>query len=303
MTVCIAALCDRGQSVIVVADRMITSGLMIEFEHESPKIEKLCKQCFASTSGDALAHTELFDTVHQEIDELRQPSVEQVAECIKHAYQEVRQRRILERILRPRGISSLQMYYEIIGRLPGPLLEHIEFQISSYDYKIDILLAGRSYHKARIYQITDPGTSSCYDAIHFHAIGSGFNLAVASLIGSGFHCGIKLPEALMLLLDARQAAKNAPGVGDATDLAIITGDFDLMVKRERIAQLFALNESRRRGTNDWQNGVIEFIKQELAEAAALPPTVAQGANHGSNQEEPRAKTSDSGGVPGVSSAD
>ena len=193
MTVCIAALCDGGQSVVVAADRMVTSGLGIEFEHESPKIEQLSQRCFAATAGNALAYTELFDRVHLGIDELRQPIVESVAEMIKAAYQEVRQTRVTETILQPRGISSLGNYHEIVACLPPPIVQQIEFDLASYDYMLDILLIGRSYNKARIYHVRDPGTSACYDAIHFHVIGSGFTLGYGSLINNGFHSGLDLP--------------------------------------------------------------------------------------------------------------
>jgi len=60
MTVCIAALCERGSQVVLVADRMITSGLAIQFEHPlSRKVTPLSENCLAMTAGDALAFTEL----------------------------------------------------------------------------------------------------------------------------------------------------------------------------------------------------------------------------------------------------
>jgi len=59
MTCCIAALCDgdHGQnckSIVVVADRMVTLGGFIEFEHKIPKITELSEYAIALSAGDAL---------------------------------------------------------------------------------------------------------------------------------------------------------------------------------------------------------------------------------------------------------
>ena len=37
MTICIAALCEKGEKIIIAADRMVTVGQIIEFEHDVPK--------------------------------------------------------------------------------------------------------------------------------------------------------------------------------------------------------------------------------------------------------------------------
>ncbi len=64
MTVCIAAICDGGQSVVVASDTTVTNtAIPIEFEHFGSKISDLSPTCIAMTAGDALAHTELFGMV------------------------------------------------------------------------------------------------------------------------------------------------------------------------------------------------------------------------------------------------
>ena len=44
MTICIAAICDNNQKIVVASDRMITaSHLSQQFEHGVPKMEEISK--------------------------------------------------------------------------------------------------------------------------------------------------------------------------------------------------------------------------------------------------------------------
>lgn len=71
MTICIALICNNGSNAVLVTDSMITNvGLSIEFEHPTKKMTTLSQCCAALTAGDALADTELFNMVHQEIHNL-----------------------------------------------------------------------------------------------------------------------------------------------------------------------------------------------------------------------------------------
>jgi len=56
MTVCVPALCKDGNTphAIVAADRMVTLGGFIEFEHATPKMMDAGTSAIAMISGDAL---------------------------------------------------------------------------------------------------------------------------------------------------------------------------------------------------------------------------------------------------------
>ena len=107
MTVCIGVLCERMKSAVLVADRMVTTGLAIEFEHPVRiKVTKLPNHCLALTSGNALAFTELFTNVRSQTMNRMFTSVEELVEIIKSSYQHLRRKQIVERILMPRGFGS-----------------------------------------------------------------------------------------------------------------------------------------------------------------------------------------------------
>lgn len=223
MTVCIGVLCQEHEGVILVADRMVTSGLAIEFEHPSKnKMTQLSENCVALTSGNALVYTELFSSVRQETANLRVTSVESLVEAIKESYQALRRKKIVERVLMPRGFSGFKEFYQAMGAgLSESAIYPVLSEIDRFGYGLDILVGGISPNGAHLYCIDDPGTSQCFDSIGFHAIGSGTNLALSSLIASGCNQDMPCVEAIIVALTAKMTAENAPGVGRKTDISLI----------------------------------------------------------------------------------
>jgi hypothetical protein len=61
MTICIAAVCDGGKSIVVAADRMFTAPAptSMEFETSEKKIEPLATGCVAMSAGNSAYATEI----------------------------------------------------------------------------------------------------------------------------------------------------------------------------------------------------------------------------------------------------
>jgi len=60
MTVCAAAICDDGKTLILVADRMVGIGY-IEAELKVSKLRELCKNWWVLFAGDDI--TSVFDVI------------------------------------------------------------------------------------------------------------------------------------------------------------------------------------------------------------------------------------------------
>ena len=113
MTVCIGALCEKRDVVVMASDRMVTAeDLSIEFEHTERKLKKISENCLVATAGDALATTELFNKVESEISNIKSPSISDIINTIKFCYQIVRRSEIEDHILIPRGFDTLSDFYE-----------------------------------------------------------------------------------------------------------------------------------------------------------------------------------------------
>jgi hypothetical protein len=261
MTVCVAAMCCDGQAVVVASDTMVTNpGIPIEFEHRGSKISELSKTCVAMTAGDALAYTELFGSVRCQLERVTQSSVFEIVARIKECYKQVRHQEIQDRVLGPRGIEDIEHFYHMQNHLNPDVAFGIQSQIDKYDYGLDILVAGATSTAAHIYGIQDPGTSQCYDAIHFHAIGSGTPHALNALIARDCHQGFTIENAILAVYEAKRLAEKAPGVGSVTDMCIVSGAGINTIPREQINEIEPIFQKWIRHDSAWESDIRVLLR-------------------------------------------
>lgn len=266
MTICIAAICDESNSLVIAADSMLTSSsLSIQFEHPRRKINPLSERCVALTAGDALAHTELFGMVSGEIVQLKDPSVSSIVDTIKSCYQKIRKSVITERYLLPRGFSGFEEYYSAQKHLMPEIAMSIQQEMEHFDYGLDIIVAGVTDGVSHIYGISDPGTSMCFDAVGFHAIGSGLPHAINTLIARGHHQGTELVLSVITVYEAKKMAEKAPGVGsDFTDLTIIRRKGVCEIPREKISRVNEAYDKWITRDDGWKDQITELLKEVKA---------------------------------------
>lgn len=228
MTICIAVICDKNKDpkVILAGDRMITgSHLSIEFEYPEPKLIQLTNNCAVATAGDALAHTELFSIVKNELSLLRSPQIAQIVECIKDSYVKVRMKRIQDLYLRPKGIDDIRMFYNMQRNLMPEIVMTLQNEIDNYDYGLQILIGGVDHSGPHIYCIYNPGMAVPFSSLGYHAIGSGTPHAISTFISSDYSMGCPYEEALYVTYKSKKISENAPGVGSRnTDIWLINRD-------------------------------------------------------------------------------
>lgn len=222
MTVCIAAACENSRKLVVAADRMLTSGMLsLQFEHPGPKVFPLSDSCVMMTAGPALRDIELQKSVKRTLAGMSGIAVPVIVERVKDGYQEARRKKIEELYLKPRGLT-LERFLQAGQALIQDAAMIIDEQLATYDYELEVLVAGVDSDGAHIYQIVNPGTAECFDSIGYHAIGSGEPHATFSLIEDGYSShSATLQEAMWGVFQAKKRAERAPGVGQAGDFAII----------------------------------------------------------------------------------
>ncbi len=71
----------------------------------------------------------------------------------------------------------------------------IDEQLATYDYELEILVAGVDTDCAHIYRISNPGTAECLDGLGYHAIGSGEPHADFSFIEESYSQSATVQEA------------------------------------------------------------------------------------------------------------
>lgn len=155
---------------------------------------------------------------------MQNPPLALIAENVKNQFSEVRKRRINEYILRPRGLNFDAFYQGgMVTRLNDGLALALDQQMLNYSLQTQILLGGIDESGAHIYAVGDPGTMACFDRVGYHAIGSGHRHAVLSLVARAQHKSDDLKRTVFNVFAAKRAAELAQGVGQATDIVVITG--------------------------------------------------------------------------------
>lgn len=240
---------------------MITAGhLAIQFEHNIPKMEMLSSSCIALTAG-SITHTEIFEIGRREIEKLKDPSIHEIADIIKNQYIAEKKTRAEDSILKHRGLNIYDVYG---GKLPIELLVRLDSEIDDIRIQLEVLVCGVDSKGGHIYYIRDVpsgmrmGMIDCYDRLGYMAIGSGSPHAVTTLISSRFVPTFSLNQALYLIYEAKRAAEVAPGVGEDTDINIITIN---QIQRVAESTMIKLKE-----IYDKKIDIINLPKSELNES-------------------------------------
>src|SRR6266404_4303806 len=229
MTVCLGALCsDRdghsSKAVVVGADRMVTLGGHTEFEHEVPKIMAVTDRVVALIAGDALKGGSLIRDIASQMP-AGAMSVKAVADAISVRYTQLRQQQIQSDIFTPRGISMAQFYGGLQQQMLPQIVAGIDNHVASYNFGVDILIAGVDDSGASLFSLTNPGgTLNDFQQIAYTAIGSGALHALQSMIGFGHMGGRSLHETAFSVYASKRRGEVAPGVGKDTDLFIVTAN-------------------------------------------------------------------------------
>jgi hypothetical protein len=230
MTICIAAICQSGKSIVVAADRMYTSPppLNVEFESDEPKIEAFAPGIVVLPAGSTAIVTEILDAAKAKLQGKTSPAVPEAAEALRLAYGAVRLEKAEEQFALPlagqdfynlrttKGLTLAQY----LQPQPG-IYQAIVGQMSQYNLGTELLVAGIDARGAKIAAIGHPGMLYWLDKLGYGAVGSGAIHALSTLNLSGQTRARDLYETMYWVYSAKEAAQVAPGVGRVTDLAVV----------------------------------------------------------------------------------
>ncbi len=245
MTQPIAAICEEGNAVIAVSDRMISSGDMtLTFEPDRGKAIRIAPKALVLTSG-TMHEPDLVDDAKQRCrgkDQLRE-----IAQVLKEQYQEIRRTRIEDEILKPfAGIGSFNEYHQKQAGLHEGLVFDINNRIQNYEVGLTLILAGVD-GRGHVIVVSDPGIWTSWDAVG-HAFSGMGNRHVDSVFAwYRYTQAFKLNEALYIAYEAKRRAEAAGGVGKATDAHVIDRDGIYTLKPTAISELEGIYDERENG--------------------------------------------------------
>jgi 20S proteasome alpha/beta subunit len=226
MTVCIAAMFNDS-GVIGASDRMITAG-DVQFQPQQTKIIPLSSSIVVTVAGDYALQVEIFQNVRSDVDRRIQNEpdnwwkVSDVADLYSHYYKQVKLKRAETAILAPLGLNN-DTWISKQAQMAPQLITQIATELLNFEIPVvETIFAGIDTTGAHIY-VADKGSLTCHDGVGFAAIGAGYWHADSQFMFAGHTRQRQLPETLLLTYSAKKRAEVAPGVGEATDMFMVSG--------------------------------------------------------------------------------
>lgn len=238
MTVCLGAVCcdqhgNGRRAVVVASDRMVTMGNITEFEHEVPKLTHLTDHAVSLVAGDALRGSRIVRDVISHLRANSANSVQDIVQAAAGVYSGLRLNQVNDEVFRVRGLGIQQFYSVLQQQLIAQLVLGLDNAVATFNYGVELLIAGVDADGAQLYHIGNPG--GAFTPFHhtgFGAIGSGNLHAVQSMIQLRQAPTHSLHETVFAVYASKRRAEVAPGVGPDTDMAIIDSTGILALDRK-----------------------------------------------------------------------
>jgi hypothetical protein len=259
MTVCMAALCCEGDRsyAVVAADRMVTLGGFMEFEHGVPKMAHPSPQAVVMVAGDTLVGTRLARDVSTALNGST-PRTHEIAQHLAAQYGDVRRQQMETQILSPRALS-LQAFYGAHASFNPQITMMIDQAMNQFNLGVELLLAGVDQDGGHVFSVHNPGGAELqHDVIGYAAIGSGAIHAVQSMVGFRHTSSAGLAETIFRTYASKRRAEVAPGVGTDTDMAIISSTGVTWVNQEQQSRLADLYET-------FQKQAMSGLEEKMAD--------------------------------------
>lgn len=258
MTICIAA--KSGNDVVVASDRMVTLNIpSTEFEQYSSKTLELTKNCLASTAGSALAYTPIYVDTKNQIKIKNIQEISQIAEINRQLYMQMRNAKMEQDILSRYGLT-LQNFYQMNNMLSPNIIAQISQAMGLYDYGLSVLIAGVDNSGAHIYRIDNPAHMEVYDAIGHCSIGSGELHAISTFVANDYKMDLDLNHVVALTYQAKKLSEKAQGVGEKSDIYVISKDGYKQLSKDDINKLDVIFEKQSKKDEN----IIKEIENEIS---------------------------------------
>lgn len=278
MTVCLAALCRDGDRKLAVAaaDRMVTYGQFIEFEHAEPKMSPVSSHALVMVAGDTLIGTRLAREVADQFGGAQ--AVMDIAQHLAANYEATRNNLMEQQILALRSLDRTS-FYNLHASLNPQVTFGIDQAMTQFNPGIELLLAGVDAVGAHLYTVHNPGRPErLHDVIGYAAVGSGTIHALQSMIGFGHSASADYHETVFRVYASKRRSEVAPGVGQDTDMAVISEKGVHWLTADELAQLQSIYEDFEKATSAALTKRLEgFTLGETKDADAGSKDAAAGA--------------------------
>jgi hypothetical protein len=277
MTVCVAALCESGKTLVIAADREI--GLpFVKGQLEGQKVRLAHFKWAMLIAGNDVAPVEdirshAWDNFDRHLKANPNVFIDDAIKCVTDAFKKKRIEDAEALYLAPRGWTLDEFKQFGQQRMPLNLYLQIDNQMERSQLEITLLVAGfDDSGYGHIFTVHDPGIAVRHNVIGFEAIGSGGVAATSMLFYRKAAASMPISKALYHVYEAKVSGENAPGVGEETDIWIMSPDQN---DKKRADFLYVGSESQKTMRKLWDKVRPREIKNnDLLAFAKLNEIVA-----------------------------
>jgi len=262
MTILIGALCDEGNTVVLLADKVTTlQPQALVFGHSTKGIE-LTSHSMVLTSGFASNYV-FIENVKSALNP--QMGILQIAENLKFGYHHFRFGKVTSEVLGTQGFTSFDEYHQKQKLLDSTLIGQLADRVGFYNLGVELLLGGID-SKGHIFYIMNPGTYQNWDEPGFACAGFAANRASPIFEFFDYSKDLTLSEVLSIVFVAKKRTEALSGIGQETDVwTINVKDGIRKISEETISKL----EKRYSEIKDRFSGISKEIEIEEKEIKYL----------------------------------
>lgn len=268
MTICSAALADKGKAIVCLADKGVSYGETIQWDSDASKILRLGLQnTHVMVAGGDPHITRVLAPLlarEEEIGKNIQNTIKICEEEYKRALDELVQLNVLS----PRLLTREEYIKGVSGDRLNDFFRAIASEIDEFKMNCALMLCGfDSEKKPFIISLENPGIGTNFAINGFHAIGTGWEKAISRFLYSEYKRTNPVERILYDLFDAKAFAEMNSSVGYEWDVKVLTANGIHEVPaptRKLIEQVWAkYNRSpfEKREPDDLRNPPRDWAKQ------------------------------------------
>lgn len=226
VTVCIAAICEGGKSLITAADSMLST---VDISGDKMALKFVLDFHGFWTpmyaADDTSFVTPICQSARGKVDFEKVLPLNEITSALSDSYQQIRRKAIENQLLGSYGITINDLVSPDTVHLPDQVESALHYEMNKFDLGCEFLVSGFDEEKRpHIFSVQNPGIISHFDEVGFWAIGSGQRPALSSLFFHLFNRESSLELAVYRIYEAKLMAESALGVGKDTTLLVHRAD-------------------------------------------------------------------------------
>lgn len=227
MTVCIAALAEKGKKAVLIADKLVTNSGILPYQIESAadKIIKMTDDVYVMFCGGVSEATIIINEAKKGLNG-KHKFVADIAKLINDKHLEYLLEIITRNELITRGINDINRFYTDKNLvLPDDVRKTIDSRLAGniLNNKVFFIVCGKDNNG--IYQIysldSNPRAMPYLVVVGYQTIGSGQVYAGTSIIQSEYSIDKTIEKVKEITTKAKKDAEKDRDVGQSEDLIIL----------------------------------------------------------------------------------